>query len=135
MPGALWEFRQNVRSPDHTGVQFVQSPSEPTTWQWEYVVSEDDMPLVDTYPRGLQPVDSYYDAILNVIFQNTSGATQTYNARAGVENTTFGMRTSIGFNPTLVRFCHVEYDPNAEAPLWVSIPPWFDFARGKSRVH
>jgi hypothetical protein len=90
VPGAVWEFRRNVRSLPTTGVQVVQSATEPTTWQWEYTIQEDDLPLVDTVGRGDVPPDMRYGCLVNFWFLNNSGAAQTYNCRVEVQSQTLG---------------------------------------------
>lgn len=90
VPGAIWEFRQNVRALPTTGVQVVQSSTEPTTWQWEYTIQADDLPLVDTVGRGDVPPDMLYGCLVNIWFLNNSGATQTYNCRVEVQSQTLG---------------------------------------------
>jgi len=90
VPGAAWEFQQNVRSLPTTGVQVVQSSTEPTTWQWEYTIQEDDLPLVDTVGRGDVPPDMLYGCLVNFWFLNNSGAAQTYNCRVQVQSQTLG---------------------------------------------
>jgi hypothetical protein len=90
VPGAVWEFRQNVRTLSTTGVQVVQSSTEPTTWQWEYTIQEDDLPLVDTVGRGDVPPDMLYGCLVNFWFLNNSGAAQTYNCRVEVQSQTLG---------------------------------------------
>jgi hypothetical protein len=90
VPGAVWEFRQNVRALPTTGVQVVQSSTEPSTWQWEYTIQEDDLPLVDTVGRGDVPPDMLYGCLVNFWFLNDSGATQTYNCRVEVQSQTLG---------------------------------------------
>jgi hypothetical protein len=86
----VWEFRQNLRSLPTTGVQVVQSTTEPTTWQWEYTIQEDDLPLVDTVGRGDVPPDMLYGCLVNFWFLNNSGAAQTYNCRVQVQSQTLG---------------------------------------------
>jgi hypothetical protein len=90
VPGAVWEFQQNLRALPTTGVQVVQSSTEPTTWQWEYTIQEDDLPLVDTVGRGDVPSDMLYGCLVNFWFLNNSGATQTYNCRVQVQSQTLG---------------------------------------------
>jgi hypothetical protein len=90
VPGSVWEFRRNVRSLPTTGVQVVQSSTEPTTWQWEYTIQEDDLPLVDTVGRGDVLPDMLYGCLVNLWFRNNSGAAQTYSCRAEVESRTLG---------------------------------------------
>jgi hypothetical protein len=90
VPGAVWEFQQNVRSLSTTGVQVVQSTNEPTTWQWEYTIQTDDLPLVDTVGRGDVPPDMLYGCLVNFWFLNDSGATQSYNCRVEVQSQTLG---------------------------------------------
>jgi hypothetical protein len=90
VPGAVWEFQQNVRSLSTTGVQVVQSSTEPTTWQWEYTIQTDDLPLVDTVGRGDVPPDMLYGCLVNFWFLNNSGATQSYNCRVQVQSQTLG---------------------------------------------
>jgi hypothetical protein len=90
VPGAVWEFRQNLRSLPATGVQVVQSSTEPTDWQWEYTIQEDDLPLLDTVGRGGVPPDMLYGCLVNFWFLNNSGATQTYNCRIEVQSQTLG---------------------------------------------
>jgi hypothetical protein len=90
VPGAVWEFQQNLRSLPTTGVQVVQSSSEPSTWQWEYTIQEDDLPLVDTVGRGDVPPDMLYGCLVNFWFLNNSGAAQTYNCRVEVQSQTLG---------------------------------------------
>jgi hypothetical protein len=101
----VWEFRQNLRSLPTTGVQVVQSSSEPSTWQWEYTIQESDLPLVDTVGRGDVPPDMLYGCLVNFWFLNDSGATQTYNCRVEVQSQTLGTfqsdvasRTNVGNN-------------------------------------
>jgi hypothetical protein len=79
-----------VRSLPTTGVQVVQSTTEPTTWQWEYTIQEDDLPLVDTVGRGDVPPDMLYGCLVNFWFLNNSGAAQTYNCRVEVQSQTLG---------------------------------------------
>jgi hypothetical protein len=90
VPGAVWEFQQNLRSLSTTGVQVVQSTNEPTTWQWEYTIQTDDLPLVDTVGRGDVPPDMLYGCLVNFWFLNDSGAAQTYNCRVQVQSQTLG---------------------------------------------
>ncbi len=90
VPGAVWEFRQNLRTLPTTGVRVVQSSSEPSTWQWEYTIQEGDLPLVDTVGRGDVPRDMLYGCLLNFWFLNNSGGTQTYNCRVEVQSQTLG---------------------------------------------
>jgi hypothetical protein len=90
VPGAVWEFRQNLRALPTTGVRVVQSSTEPSTWQWEYTIQEDDLPLVDTVGRGGVPPDMLYGCVVNFWFLNDSGATQTYNHRVEVQSATLG---------------------------------------------
>jgi len=90
VPGAVWEFQQNLRSLPTTGVQVVQSSAEPTTWQWEYTIQGDDLPLVDTVGRGDVPPDMLYGCLVNFWFLNNSGAAQTYNCRVEVQSQTLG---------------------------------------------
>jgi len=90
VPGAVWEFQQNLRALPTTGVQVVQSTTEPSTWQWEYTIQTDDLPLLDTVGRGDVPPDMLYGCLLNFWFLNNSGATQTYNCRAEVQSQTLG---------------------------------------------
>jgi hypothetical protein len=70
VPGAVWEFQQNLRALPTTGVQVVQSSTEPTTWQWEYTIQPDDLPLVDTVGRGDVPPDMLYGCLVNFWFLN-----------------------------------------------------------------
>jgi hypothetical protein len=86
----VWEFRKNLRSLPTTGVQVVQSTTEPTTWQWEYTIQEDDLPLMDTVGRGDVPPDMFYGCLVNFWFLNNSGAAQTYNCRVQVQSQTLG---------------------------------------------
>jgi hypothetical protein len=86
----VWEFQRNLRSLPTTGVQVVQSTTEPTTWQWEYTIQEDDLPLVDTVGRGDVPPDMLYGCLVNFWFLNDSGAAQTYNCRVEVRSQTLG---------------------------------------------
>jgi hypothetical protein len=90
VPGAVWEFQRNLRTLPTTGVQVVQSSTEPSTWQWEYTIQEDDLPLVDTVGRGDVPQDMLYGCVVNFWFLNNSGATQTYNCRVQVQSQTLG---------------------------------------------
>jgi hypothetical protein len=90
VPGAVWEFRQNLRSLPTTGVQVVQSTTEPTTWQWEYTIQEDDLPLVDTVGRGDVPPDMLYGCLVNFWFLNDSGAVRIYYCRVEVQSRTLG---------------------------------------------
>jgi len=90
VPGAVWEFQQNVRALPTTGVQVVQSSTEPSTWQWEYTIREDDLPLVDTVGRGDVPPDMLYGCLVNFWFLNNSGAMQAYNCRVEVQSQTLG---------------------------------------------
>jgi hypothetical protein len=90
VPGAVWEFQRNVRSLPTTGVQVVQSTTEPTTWQWEYTIQEDDLPLVDTVGRGDVPPDMLYGCLVNLWFLNNSGASKTYTCRVQVQSQTLG---------------------------------------------
>jgi hypothetical protein len=90
VPGAVWEFRQNLRSLPTTGVQVVQSSTEPTTWQWEYTIQTDDLPLVDTVGRGDVPPDLLYGCTLSFEFTNNSGASQSYYFRVEVQSQTLG---------------------------------------------
>jgi hypothetical protein len=90
VPGAVWEFQRNLRSLSTTGVQVVQSTNEPTTWQWEYTIQTDDLPLVDTVGRGDVPPDMLYGCLVNFWFLNDSGAAQTYNCRVEVQSQTLG---------------------------------------------
>jgi hypothetical protein len=90
VPGAVWEFQKNLRSLPTTGVQVVQSSSEPSTWQWEYTIQESDLPLVDTVGRGDVPGDMLYGCLVNFWFLNNSGAAQTYNCRVEVQSQTLG---------------------------------------------
>jgi hypothetical protein len=90
VPGAVWEFQQNLRSLSTTGVQVVQSTNEPTTWQWEYTIQTDDLPLLDTVGRGDVPPDMLYGCLVNFWFLNDSGATQSYNCRVQVQSQTLG---------------------------------------------
>jgi hypothetical protein len=90
VPGAVWEFQQNVRALPTTGVQVVQSSTEPSTWQWEYTIQEDDLPLLDTVGRGGVPQDMLYGCLVNFLFLNNSGAAQTYNCRVQVQSQTLG---------------------------------------------
>jgi hypothetical protein len=86
----VWEFQQNLRALPTTGVQVVQSSTEPSTWQWEYTIQPDDLPLVDTVGRGDVPPDMLYGCLINFWFLNNSGATQTYNCRVQVQSQTLG---------------------------------------------
>jgi hypothetical protein len=90
VPGAVWEFRQNVRTLSTTGVQVVQSSTEPTTWQWEYTIQPEDEPILDTVGRGDVPPDMLYGCLVNFWFLNNSGAAQTYNCRMVVQSQTLG---------------------------------------------
>jgi hypothetical protein len=90
VPGAVWEFQQNLRSLPTTGVQVVQSSTEPTDWQWEYTIQPEDEPLVDTVGRGDVPPDMLYGCLVNFWFLNNSGATRTYNCRVEVQSQTLG---------------------------------------------
>ncbi len=90
VPGAVWEFRQNLRALPTAGVQVVQSSTEPTNWQWEYTIQEDDLPLVDTVGRGDVPPDMLYGCLLNFWFLNNSGGTRNYNCRVQVQSATLG---------------------------------------------
>jgi len=90
VPGAVWEFQRNVRTLPTTGVQVVQSATEPTGWQWEYTIQPEDAPLVDTVGRGDVPSDMLYGCLINFWFLNDSGATQTYNCRVEVQSATLG---------------------------------------------
>jgi hypothetical protein len=90
IPGAVWRFGQNLRSLPTTGVQVVQSGTEPATWQWEYTIQPEDEPLVDTVGRGDVPPDMLYGCLVNFWFLNNSGASQTYNCRAEVQSQTLG---------------------------------------------
>jgi hypothetical protein len=97
VPGAVWEFQQNLRSLSTTGVQVVQSSTEPTTWQWEYTIQTDDLPLLDTVGRGDVPPDMFYGCLVNFWFLNNSGATQSYNCRVEVQSATLGtFQSSVG---------------------------------------
>ncbi len=89
-PGAVWEFRQNVRALPTTGVRVVQSSTEPTNWQWEYTIQPDDLPLVDTVGRGDVPPDMLYGCLVNFWFLNNSGGTRNYNCRVQVQSQTLG---------------------------------------------
>ncbi len=89
-PGAVWEFRQNVRTLPTTGVRVVQSSSEPSTWQWEYTIQPEDEPLVDTVGRGDVPPDMLYGCLLNFWFLNNSGGARNYNCRVEVQSQTLG---------------------------------------------
>jgi hypothetical protein len=109
VPGAVWEFRQNVRALPTAGVQVVQSSTEPTTWQWEYTIQPEDEPLVDTVGRGDVPPDMLYGCLVNIYFLNNSGATQTYNCRVEVQSQTLGtfwsgVSTRSGLNNNYVYF-------------------------------
>jgi hypothetical protein len=90
VPGAVWEFQRNLRTLPTTGVQVVQSSTEPSTWQWEYTIQEDDLPLLDTVGRGDVPPDMLYGCLVNFWFLNDSGATQTYYCRVEVQSQTLG---------------------------------------------
>ena len=90
VPGAVWEFQRNLRSLPTTGIQVVQSSTEPSTWQWEYTIQTDDLPLVDTVGRGDVPPDMLYGCLINFWFLNNSGATQSYNCRVEVGSQTLG---------------------------------------------
>jgi hypothetical protein len=90
VPGAVWEFQRNLRTLPTTGVQVVQSSTEPSTWQWEYTIQEDDLPLLDTVGRGDVPPDMLYGCLVNFWFLNNSGAAQTYNCRVEVQSQTLG---------------------------------------------
>jgi hypothetical protein len=90
VPGAVWEFQRNLRSLPTTGVRVVQSTTEPTTWQWEYTIQTNDLPLVDTVGRGDVPGDMLYGCLVNFWFLNNSGAAQTYNCRVQVQSQTLG---------------------------------------------
>ena len=112
VPGAVWEFRRNVRALSTTGVQVVQSSTEPSTWQWEYTIQEDDLPLVDTVGRGDVPPDMLYGCLVNFWFQNNSGATQTYNCRAEVESQTLGtFQSSVATRSNVANNNYVYFAP------------------------
>jgi len=112
VPGAVWEFRQNLRSLPTTGVQVVQSSTEPTTWQWEYTIQEDDLPLLDTVGRGDVPPDMFYGCLLNFWFLNDSGAPQTYNCRVEVQSQTLGtFQSSVATRSNVANNNYVYFAP------------------------
>jgi hypothetical protein len=112
VPGAVWEFRRNVRSLPTTGVQVVQSTTEPTTWQWEYTIQEDDLPLVDTVGRGDVPPDMLYGCLVNLWFLNNSGAAQTYNCRVEVQSQTLGtFQSSVATRSNVPNSNYVYFGP------------------------
>ena len=112
VPGAVWEFRQNVRARPTTGVQVVRSSTEPTTWQWEYTIQEDDLPLVDTVGRGDVPPDMLYGCLVNFWFLNNSGASQTYNCRVEVQSQTLGtFRSSVATQSGVPNNNYVYFSP------------------------
>jgi hypothetical protein len=112
VPGAVWEFRQNLRSLPTTGVRVVQSTTEPTTWQWEYTIQEDDLPLVDTVGRGDVPPDMFYGCLVNFWFLNNSGAAQTYNCRVEVQSQTLGtFQSSVATRSSVPNNNYVYFGP------------------------
>jgi hypothetical protein len=132
VPGAVWEFRQNVRALPTTGVQVVQSSTEPSTWQWEYTIQEDDLPLVDTVGRGDVPPDMLYGCLVNFWFLNNSGAAQTYNCRVQVQSQTLGtFQSSVATRSNVPNNNYVYFSPTVHsvgvgttlrARLWGTAP-------------
>jgi hypothetical protein len=112
VPGAVWEFKRNLRSLSTTGVQVVQSTNEPTTWQWEYTIQTDDLPLVDTVGRGDVPPDMLYGCLVNFWFLNNSGAQQTYNCRVEVQSQTLGtFQSSVATQSNVANNNYVYFSP------------------------
>jgi hypothetical protein len=112
VPGAVWEFQQNLRTLPTTGVQVVQSSTEPSTWQWEHTIQEDDLPLVDTVGRGDVPSDMLYGCLVNFWFLNNSGAAQTYNCRVEVQSQTLGtFQSSVATRSNVPNNNYVYFSP------------------------
>ncbi len=112
VPGAVWEFRQNVRALPTAGVQVVQSSSEPSAWQWEYTIQEDDLPLVDTVGRGDVPPDMLYGCLLNFWFLNNSGGTRNYNCRVQVQSQTLGtFQSAVATRSSVANNSYVYFSP------------------------
>jgi hypothetical protein len=128
----VWEFQQNVRSLSTTGVQVVQSTNEPTTWQWEYTIQTDDLPLLDTVGRGDVPPDMFYGCLVNFWFLNNSGAQQTYNCRVEVQSQTLGtFQSSVSTRSNVANNNYVYFSPTIHsvgvgttlrARLWGTAP-------------
>jgi hypothetical protein len=116
VPGAVWEFQQNVRALPTTGVQVVQSSTEPSTWQWEYTIQTDDLPLVDTVGRGDVPPDMLYGCLANFLFLNDSGAAQTYNCRVEVQSQTLGtFQSSVATRSNVPNNNYVYFSPTVHS--------------------
>jgi hypothetical protein len=97
-------------------VQVVQSSTEPSTWQWEYTIQEDDLPLVDTVGRGDVPPDMLYGCLVNFWFLNNSGAAQTYNCRVEVQSQTLGtFQSSVATRSNVPNNNYVYFSPTVHS--------------------